>query len=103
MQAASFPVFLSSLLWAAARGQSSFADKAALKAAVDAYVADSKAAESQHGPIHSRDTSSVTDMGGMFHSAAAFNGDISRVTDILLCFVRQKRISRISCRWQHSR
>ena len=44
-----------------------FGDRAALKAAVDAWVADPAAAEATHGSISEWDTSRIDDMTWLFH------------------------------------
>ena len=60
-----------------------FGDRAALKAAVDAWVADPATAEATHGSISGWDTSRVDDLSDLFEcrpwstrSACPFNDDI---------------------------
>ena len=68
-----------------------FGDRAALKAAVDAWVADPGTAEATHGPIAGWDVSRVDDMSQLFAYKTTFNGDIgawdtSQVTDMVGTF-----------------
>ena len=53
-----------------------FGDRAALKAAVDAWVADAGSAEVTHGSIAGWDTSRVDDFVGLFWAKSTFNAAI---------------------------
>ena len=54
-----------------------FADKAALRAAIAAYNANAASATATYGPISSWGVSAVTNMSGLFSGLAQFNEDIS--------------------------
>ena len=69
-----------------------FGDRAALQAAVDAWVADPAAAEATHGSISGWDTSRVDDLSELFGEKSAFNEaiggwDTSKVTTMRSTFV----------------
>ena len=64
-----------------------------MRGAVREWCADPVAAEDKFGHINDWDTSTVTSMKYMFHSAASFNADISRwnvsaVTNMRAMFLR---------------
>ena len=69
-----------------------FGDGAALKAAVDAWVADQGTAEATHGSISGWDTSRVDDLTDLFLSKTTFNAaiggwDTSSVTTMKWTFL----------------
>ena len=64
-----------------------FGDRAALRAAVDEWVANSSAAEATHGSISGWDTSRVDSMAFLFQEKSAFNEaiggwDTSKMTNM---------------------
>ena len=68
-----------------------FGNRAALQAAVDAWVADAGAAEATHGSISGWDTSRVDGMGDLFREKRTFNAaiggwDTSAVTYMIQTF-----------------
>ena len=67
-----------------------FTDRAGLKAAVDAWVADAEAAEATYGAIAGWDVSRVDDMSEVFMSKTTFNSqlnwDTSRVKTMYRTF-----------------
>jgi hypothetical protein len=58
-------------------GANVFIDNAALKTAVNAWIADPITAAVTYGDINDWDVSQVTDMNKLFFSKSTFNDDIS--------------------------
>ena len=77
-----------------------FTTKADLKAAVQAYDANSTAAIATYGPIAGWNVSAVTDMSWLFYELGNFNADISswdtsRVTSMAYMFSRASAFNQL--------
>ena len=83
------------------------ADDGSIRVAVDAWLSDPDATAAAYGDIGAWDTSSVTDMNYMFHSAPAFDQDIgswdtSSVTNMYAMFYNAAAFDQDISAWDTS-